>query len=377
MRPSGCGRSSGLKPPPDALRERPDPNAWSVIEYVCHLRDVYLTYTIRLHRARTEERPTLEPTLNDLRARRFRYNDRDLTAMLDELALMTAGFCEEIARTRQHEWDRLVTRSPGEQRTARWLFRQAMHEGVHHLADIRRVSMKVTGGPDTGECAGVRQMGGLTPRVAAEAMAMAVAHLQQVDSSPVWRPIDPRDREWLVNQPLPEQSQPLPDLLRDVKTRVLHYPMGNGHRRFFIFRMAQLTTVRGWIAVEPLAAALNPSDHLGSGIPVHRYRCHQARRRPSQPRFTDVAEAARKRLPHWHHATWTPVTAYLLAESCCATRRPAIAHRGNPTRGRSTPRISHATDSPATNRGRATIAVPGGVTFADTKGQPTALPLAP
>ncbi|MDA3664686.1 hypothetical protein PFJ02_22105 [Mycobacterium xenopi] len=52
-----------------------------MIEYVCHLRDVYLTYTIRLHRARTEERPTLEPTLNDLRARRFRYNDRDLTAI--------------------------------------------------------------------------------------------------------------------------------------------------------------------------------------------------------------------------------------------------------------------------------------------------------
>jgi hypothetical protein len=32
---------------------------------------------------------------------------------------------------------------PGEQRSARWLVRQAMHEGVHHLADIRTVGAAV------------------------------------------------------------------------------------------------------------------------------------------------------------------------------------------------------------------------------------------
>jgi hypothetical protein len=36
-------------------------------------------------------------------------------------------------------WDRIATRLPGEDRTARWLVRQAMHEGVHHLGDIRRI----------------------------------------------------------------------------------------------------------------------------------------------------------------------------------------------------------------------------------------------
>jgi aromatic-L-amino-acid decarboxylase len=104
------------------------------------------------------------------------------------------------------------------------------------------------------------------PEVAAEAMATAVAYLQRVDSDPVCRPIDPRDREWLVNQSLPEQSRSLPDLIADIKAHVLPYPMGNGHRRFF-----------GWVnsppsaagvAVEPLAAALNPScaggEHAGA-----------------------------------------------------------------------------------------------------------------
>jgi hypothetical protein len=100
---------------------------------------VYVTFTIRLHRVRTEDQPALEPMFNDLRARRFRYNDCDLAATLDELAAAAAGFCEEVARTGDCEWDRVATRLPGEERTARWLVRQAMHEGVHHLGDIQRI----------------------------------------------------------------------------------------------------------------------------------------------------------------------------------------------------------------------------------------------
>ncbi|MGH3185371.1 MAG: DinB family protein, partial [Streptosporangiaceae bacterium] len=45
--------------PVEARRVRPAPERWSVTEYVCHLRDVYVTYTIRLRRARTEDRPVL------------------------------------------------------------------------------------------------------------------------------------------------------------------------------------------------------------------------------------------------------------------------------------------------------------------------------
>jgi uncharacterized damage-inducible protein DinB len=125
--------------PPEALRRRPGPQVWSVAEYVCHLRDVYMASTIRLHRIRGEDRPALEPLFNDLRARRFRYNECDLGAVLDELAAAALGFRDEVARMDDRDWDRVATRLPGEQRTARWLVRQAMHEGVHHLGDIRRI----------------------------------------------------------------------------------------------------------------------------------------------------------------------------------------------------------------------------------------------
>jgi hypothetical protein len=121
-----------------ALRVRPAPGVWSAVEYLCHLRDVHAVGTIRLYRMRTEDAPVLEPMLNDLRARRFRYNELDPGAVLDELGRTAAGFLDEIARMPADGWNRGASRLPGEWRTARWLVRHTAHEGAHHLADIRR-----------------------------------------------------------------------------------------------------------------------------------------------------------------------------------------------------------------------------------------------
>ena len=140
---AGAVREVALAVSEASRRQRPAAEVWSVTEYVCHLRDVYMTYTIRLHRTRTEDEPALEPMLNDLRTRRFRYNERELRPVLDELTAAVAGFCDEIARTAPDGWDRTATRLPGERRTARWLVRQAAHEGVHHLGDIRDVGEAV------------------------------------------------------------------------------------------------------------------------------------------------------------------------------------------------------------------------------------------
>jgi predicted pyridoxine 5'-phosphate oxidase superfamily flavin-nucleotide-binding protein len=130
--------------PPAAHTWRPHPSTWSVTEYLCHLRDVYATYTVRLHRARTEEQPALEPMFNDLRARRLRYNERDAHSVLDELAATVAGFCDEAAVMQAEDWARTVSRLPGETRTARWLLRQAAHEGRHHLRDIATMGALAT-----------------------------------------------------------------------------------------------------------------------------------------------------------------------------------------------------------------------------------------
>jgi hypothetical protein len=113
-----------------------------VLKYVCHLRDVCSVYTIRLYRARVEDGPLLEPMLNDLRAVRFRYNQRELRPVVAELADNVAGLIDEAARFADKDWERVVSRLPGENRTARWLLRQVMHEGSHHLRDIASVARR-------------------------------------------------------------------------------------------------------------------------------------------------------------------------------------------------------------------------------------------
>lgn len=120
-----------------ALAAHPVPDRWSAVEYLCHLRDVYIVTTIRLYRARTEQHPRLEPMLNDLRAVRFRYADCDPAPVLDDLDRVVLGCGDELTRVR--DWDRTVERHPGEVRTCRWLARQAWHEGHHHLGDIGRL----------------------------------------------------------------------------------------------------------------------------------------------------------------------------------------------------------------------------------------------
>lgn len=124
--------------PEHLLRRRPG-TGWSIVEYACHLRDVYATYTIRLYRARTEDRPALEPMFNDLRAARFRYNESPVEPVLAQLAANGHGLREEIAALSEADLLRTVTRRPTELRSVLWLVRQAAHETVHHIDDMGRL----------------------------------------------------------------------------------------------------------------------------------------------------------------------------------------------------------------------------------------------
>lgn len=128
------------------LRRRPDPRTWSVLEYTCHVRDVYEVYSDRLTRAMNEEHPRLEPMRNEQRALRMQYNLQVPEDVLDSLARQAAHFARLVESVGADQWPRTVTRLPGEERTLLWLARQAAHEGLHHLHDITRVSAAVTRG---------------------------------------------------------------------------------------------------------------------------------------------------------------------------------------------------------------------------------------
>lgn len=102
-------------------------------------------------------------------------------------------------------------------------------------------------------------------QAARQAADLAADHLDTVADRPVWQPVPEPDLRWLIGQDIPAIGRPLTNLLADIRDRVLPYPMGNGHPRFF-----------GWVNSPPdpagvlvaqLAAALNPScaggEHAG------------------------------------------------------------------------------------------------------------------
>jgi len=119
------------------LRGRQRPEVWSPVEYACHVRDVLLTFAVRVHRGVVEDRPMLDPMYADWRAERFGYGATRLDVLLAELTAAAEGFADEVRAVPDDAWGRLVVRRSEEVRTVRWLVRQAAHECVHHLADVR------------------------------------------------------------------------------------------------------------------------------------------------------------------------------------------------------------------------------------------------
>ncbi len=123
-----------------AVRVRPRPETWSVLEYACHVRDVLHVQRERLQLALERDRPTFSPMGRDERAVEERYNEQDPRVVLDELGAaagrLSAAFdaldADGWQRTGIYNWP-----EPAE-RTMLWLGRHTVHEVIHHLGDIQR-----------------------------------------------------------------------------------------------------------------------------------------------------------------------------------------------------------------------------------------------
>ncbi|HEY7133998.1 MAG TPA: DinB family protein [Acidimicrobiia bacterium] len=127
--------------PAGRLRAHPLPETWSALEYACHVRDILHVQRERVELMLREHEPTFTPMGREELVTRERYNSQDpvqvatqLTDAADRLAELFAGLsAAQLARTGVYNW-------PTQQlRSAAWVGRHTVHEGVHHRADIDRV----------------------------------------------------------------------------------------------------------------------------------------------------------------------------------------------------------------------------------------------
>ena len=122
-----------------ALRRRADPDTWSVHEYSCHLRDVFLVQRERVLLVRRSATPPEVVAMGrDERVEHDGYESQltlDVARQLEDAASL---FAHVLSLLEADTWERTMIYSYPEraERTLRWVAVHTLHEVRHHRRDI-------------------------------------------------------------------------------------------------------------------------------------------------------------------------------------------------------------------------------------------------
>jgi hypothetical protein len=90
----------------DALRRRPAPEKWSMLEILCHLRDVEFLFVERYGKIANHDRPQLRMVNQDDLATKLKYNEDNPVAALREFQGLRAQTALVLSALAQPGWER-------------------------------------------------------------------------------------------------------------------------------------------------------------------------------------------------------------------------------------------------------------------------------
>jgi hypothetical protein len=130
---------------PHADRVRPSLTTWSALEYACHVRDVLLMQRDRALVALVAECPSFPPMYREERVELARYEAQDLDEVAEQVAMAAELLALVFEGLLETQWQRpLIYNFPERtERDVAWLGRHTIHEGEHHLSDIRAALSRV------------------------------------------------------------------------------------------------------------------------------------------------------------------------------------------------------------------------------------------
>ena len=117
--------------------ERPSPDRWSLLEYGCHVRDVYALYLYRLDLMLTDDGPHYPNWDQDVTAIEDNYGAQDPLAVADELEAAAEALAARFDEVSGDQWQRTGYRSDGAEFTVETFARYLLHDPEHHLWDVR------------------------------------------------------------------------------------------------------------------------------------------------------------------------------------------------------------------------------------------------
>jgi len=126
----------------DALTRRPAEGIWSPVEYGGHVRDVLLAQRERLFQALVEEQPSFVPIYREQRAGLARYAVEPPGQVAAGIGFAAGLVAWAFDGMTDAAWERTCVYNFPEpsERTLLWLAQHTLHECVHHLLDIERIT---------------------------------------------------------------------------------------------------------------------------------------------------------------------------------------------------------------------------------------------
>ncbi len=107
-----------------------------MLEYGCHVRDVFRIFDGRLALMLAEDGPVFDDWDQDATAVAERYDLQDPIVVADELATAAGALAERLDGVSGAEWERTGVRSNGSPFTVETLGRYMVHDPLHHLWDV-------------------------------------------------------------------------------------------------------------------------------------------------------------------------------------------------------------------------------------------------
>jgi hypothetical protein len=125
---------------PAVLRQRPDPDTWSPVEYLGHLRDLMAWHRFLIEQGVAEDRPAVPIVDPDASVATSGYADADLDQLFEQFARRVERLRARIDALEPGQASRKIQWVQGEEIDVELVARSALHEGFHHTADLHRLT---------------------------------------------------------------------------------------------------------------------------------------------------------------------------------------------------------------------------------------------
>ena len=137
IRANAAAFSAELRSDLATAGQRSAADRWSLLEYGCHVRDVYDLYLFRLNLMLNEDGPSYPNWDQDATAIEENYGAQDPVTVAGELITSGEALAAAFDAITGNQWERTGYRSDGAAFTVESFARYLLHDPEHHLWDVR------------------------------------------------------------------------------------------------------------------------------------------------------------------------------------------------------------------------------------------------